>query len=353
MHLNNVPGGYERLQIFQIGSGATEIIWSIVQSLNQQEFKTIDGSIEAVFDRTVHISLPTDLGSQQTSLIVLGKENVRTGPLLMQVQTPTDFSFNKRLAGVSKGVDIKQISSGSNLQINMGAGLNVSIDTSKMSLLPAGGGIYEQLNIEEFQYGADLVTLNVRLIEYLDDQGLEDGLDLLTELVQYHTIKPSPFLDSLVSSINSILTAKSFDPDDGNITNRDFSQQPIIELLGCGPGATPSGDDILLGIFLILQRIADRRISKRAELLCKKVSKHASSMTTRMSSSLLEEVSKKRVAKPAKECSLILTDPTSSQKELIRAAEDLIETGHTSGLDSLIGMLIATTIILPEVKSTL
>ena len=75
-------------------------------------------------------------------------------------------------------------------------------------------------------------------------------------------------------------------------------------------------------------------------------------MTTQVSSSLLDQATKNRAAKPALVCAGTITDPTSNLEEITAAAEALIETGHTSGIDSLTGMLIATTRILPDVNES-
>lgn len=349
--MNNHRRGYNRILVSEIGSGALEVLYSILRRLDTYNKDPIYADIEATFDSTVHISLQPDSNCERSKLFVLGKKDVRNGPLLIECCTPTKFSFREHLTNESDTVKIRLYSNGSNLEIGFDNGLKILIDINQMPLLPAGGGIYQQLRIDEFAFRGDLVSLNNRLIEMLNERGLEDGLGLLNELQQYSTEGSSPDIERIVNSITSILKQPGYSPDE-RIREDQHLPQPIIDLIGRGPGSTPSGDDILLGIFLIIQRVNNEIFSLNAKKLCIQISHSANSMTTQMSSSLLEQVTKKRAAEPAIVCANKITDPRLNLDEITAAAENLIQTGHTSGIDSLIGMLIATTQILPKLNET-
>lgn len=353
MRKNSHSAGYERLQVAEMGAGAIEVILSLIRHLECSTYNQIEGKVTAVFDRTLHISLPMSTISKQNSLIVLGREDIRDGPLLLKVPSPLGFSFNQQVGDESESVTIRLYESESTLEIDLERGLTVCIDTAQIPTLPAAGGIYKEIKIADFKSGGELVKSNKKLLEYVLDQGVEDGLGLLTEVNQSSTSEPSDLPDQLTKSFSRILCRAKFGLHNDTPIEGEVLFQPVTRLIGRGPGATPSGDDLLIGIFLILQRISDDDLSKAAKRLCIQLSKEANSMTTRISSSLLTQVTKNRAAKPAVVCARTITEPASSKNELIESAEDLIQTGHTSGIDCLTGMLIATTLILPQLNRTI
>ena len=123
--------------------------------------------------------------------------------------------------------------------------------------------------------------------------------------------------------------------DDGAVN------QAVHGLIGLGPGLTPSGDDMLVGLMVALWTALG---TVCCDHFSRSIVRH-STQTNRISAALLEQAAlgigsaaQHRVA----QCLHELTPAT----ELEAAVAGLVRWGHTSGWDSLTGILLGTTLAL-------
>jgi uncharacterized protein DUF2877 len=116
----------------------------------------------------------------------------------------------------------------------------------------------------------------------------------------------------------------------------------IIALLGRGPGLTPSGDDILMGLLAALQWQArlGALASEPISALTAAVLAAAPQQTTRLSTRLLHHAAAGTLYAPAMDlgAALLAGDPASVPAPAAR----LFAIGHTSGADMAHGLLLGT-----------
>ncbi len=109
----------------------------------------------------------------------------------------------------------------------------------------------------------------------------------------------------------------------------------VTGLLGLGPGLTPSGDDLLVGLLLALHSGK----APAADSVSRAVVRHAPVMTGRISVSMLKQASLGLGSEASHAVIMALVDGCSSC-EVLQRAEVLTRVGHTSGWDTLVGILL-------------
>ncbi|MBM4425580.1 MAG: DUF2877 domain-containing protein, partial [Chloroflexi bacterium] len=120
-----------------------------------------------------------------------------------------------------------------------------------------------------------------------------------------------------------------------SIRNRQWAQaaERAAPLIGLGRGLTPSGDDLILGLLLLLNRRGDF-----VEPFNRQMIEHARRRTTALSANLIEcaargEADERLLA--AADCLL------TGQPDAPTAARTLASWGASSGADTLAGMAMA------------
>lgn len=112
----------------------------------------------------------------------------------------------------------------------------------------------------------------------------------------------------------------------------DTSMQKLSELVGLGQGLTPAGDDFLLGILAALDLVG--KVSERGAL-CAALQLQK---TNQISAAFLQAAKDSVYA----ECFLLLMQTLAvgaTPEEIGRCAVRVLQTGHTSGSDTLSGLL--------------
>lgn len=121
--------------------------------------------------------------------------------------------------------------------------------------------------------------------------------------------------------------------------------EAALRLLGFGPGLTPSGDDVLVGLLTALSvlgsRLPDRAVwAREARALVRPVVAAAGQRTTALSTTLLRWA----VRGVATEALLnVLWNLDDEQR-----VEELLDLGHSSGSDMLTGAVLAATALMGE-----
>jgi len=331
--------GYRRFRATDVGAGAAEALWPVVRYLCDGA-DGLTGRVVRTFARTVHVTVPTPDREGRPAHAVFGTDNVRDGPLLVRLNTPNGFSFGFGSSAAGGAVRFRLDAAGSRLAVDLAGGLTATVPLSVLPGLPAGGGIHAQFQQGRFGPASETVAMHRELVGELRAEGVEDGLGLFDSLHRRHAGQPGGRLDSLVDSLGAALRT-----DGGTVPS------PVGSLVGRGPGATPSGDDFLVGVLLVLRLVADDVVGRRARRLGDRIATLAQGQTTRVSAALLSQAARGRAGEPALDCVRVMTRVDPGQQALRVAAERAIETGHTSGADCLAGILTATTAVLPALAA--
>jgi uncharacterized protein DUF2877 len=126
---------------------------------------------------------------------------------------------------------------------------------------------------------------------------------------------------------------------------------PIRDLIGLGPGLTPSGDDVLAGALVTLRRLrphgADRgALDAITERIAAEVCQ-SSERTTALSSTLLAHAARGDAVPPVLELLRVL----AAGGDTVQPFQALLAVGHTSGRDLAHGMMIAARVVLARTAS--
>ncbi len=146
--------------------------------------------------------------------------------------------------------------------------------------------------------------------------------------------------------------------DDGAI------DQAVRGLIGLGPGLTPSGDDMLVGLMVSLRTALGPVACNEAtsaglsqsscvpvvDALSRSTVRHAT-CTNRISAALLEQAAL-GIGSAAQHRIVQSLHEFTPTAELEAAVADLVRWGHTSGWDALTGILLGVAIALRLAKST-
>ena len=179
-------------------------------------------------------------------------------------------------------------------------------------------------------------------ISNLDKTAIQAGLNALKKQAQ--DMAPSDGLASLIFANNKLdarLSAASqaineidnFFRDQGTHTNSIL--KPVTSLIGLGPGLTPSGDDFLGGIMIMLRLLKQnnkiKRLAGAIEI--------AASATNEISQAHLKAAAQGLGAEPLH---ATISDIILNRSPELRASLQRLSTiGHCSGWDALAGAVIA------------
>lgn len=105
----------------------------------------------------------------------------------------------------------------------------------------------------------------------------------------------------------------------------------LLDLIGLGPGLTPSGDDVLRGYFAV------RSVTGQLPPWTRGLLRAAASRTNALSCQLLWHATRRRLSQRLGEVVVALITDSDWQEPVERALRE----GHTSGADALVGVLLA------------
>ncbi len=307
--------GYTRLHGTAIGPGASVVLASVEAGTT--------GTVVQVFDRTVYLELGDEV-------LILGTAAVRDGPLMVRTDAGPGLSFSDHLSPD----DACQVLGEDPVTLSIGSSLVLQISDDCKTVQEDTGG-REALDIEI----GDPVWSNARWILEAAIQSTEDGLGLLTGL------KDAVDQDRIVGEggerVQDIAAAMQQALVDGP-GRTDLS--PLEWLVGRGPGATPSGDDVLSGMAVVLARTTTGTVQDRVQETIGTLLDDGP-QTTRMSAALLEQAAQGRAPEPVVTCQDSLLDVESDPEQVVVTMETI---GHHSGPDALAGMLTAVLLIGPR-----
>lgn len=354
--------GYVRLTANGSGETAAELLQRVRSQLATTDATYLAATITAVFDRTVYLSLPAVSGRYQSSVVAVGADELRDGPLLISTETPLGFSFRNHCQQGSK----------CQLRIDGAGGLTVGIGTSLVVELqpnllesPDYRTNLPQYSCRQFVFGSEPVRSYVRLLRWLDRED-SDGIGHLNALKQiqvtdgvpsYARVPPSfvDFVSTVVAELGGTDSGTASSPltDTAYLSTRGTSVYDLStprSYLGYGPGATPAGDDVLAGLLVALQGVSDEWLQASVDQFTDRLITDAENRSTVVSVALLTQAAEGRASKPVSSCLNSLVAPNASLETLKRAANAVLEIGHTSGAATLAGMLTVTMVVFPHLQ---
>lgn len=120
----------------------------------------------------------------------------------------------------------------------------------------------------------------------------------------------------------------------------DLLHQRLARTVGRGPGLTPSGDDVIVGILAALTLSPELRDGPRlARKLARALAPHLGT-TTEISRHLLVQAGQGRFARPLHELGMALHAP-APERDLFNAIDRALAVGGTSGADTCMGLICA------------
>jgi hypothetical protein len=123
---------------------------------------------------------------------------------------------------------------------------------------------------------------------------------------------------------------------------RERLTDAVLELIGLGPGLTPSSDDMLAGLVLLCVLYAKNygRAQHATRLLAQTVAAEARGRTTILSEEFLRQAALGRGNEPVvRLCTALLTGGRESAE---RETKQVLAIGATSGTDTVLGVVLGT-----------
>ncbi len=117
----------------------------------------------------------------------------------------------------------------------------------------------------------------------------------------------------------------------------------LLELIGVGSGATPSGDDILAGFIagLSVLETMDPRVSNLLNRLRADIRKQATRCTALLSAQILSAACDRSFAEPVLDLLLGIADDATKESEISDRVVRVARFGNRSGVDFLHGLAVA------------
>ena len=332
--------GYRRGRVADVGSGAAALWLAFFDSISDQDRPGPEtaGEIRTVFERSAYLELAFAEGAeypgQGPPLVLLSGEGIE-GPLVTQVSFRNrPFRGGDLDTGMRCRVYPSLESADDTYILALGKQLEVTIAPETLSTdQPAQLG-----HIAQVCRNGPVWTRSIETLQYLDQTDHEDGLDVIPLVLAATRGEslPAPW-DELVQTWRAVVSGSETGEFDGS----------WLGLLGRGPGATPSGDDIVAGMLLALLRGTDGKVHQRIREASELVVAEASDRTTAVSTALLAQAAQGRSAPNIDRALSWLFTGIPDECTVESVVDELASIGHSSGIDTLVGMLIAMILIGP------
>ena len=293
------------------------------------------GHIFSVHQRSL-ILQPEPHTPRTPEFLIIGLSSLESGPLFIALPSDAMASFQSHSFHTGqpfhlfrRRIQQRCPSNSSVYRLQIGPALDVH-----MEVLPQPSNLGSFQIREGIWCPARGETLD-RMWEDIQIAGHMDGLGWL----RAHPFPPdSPGAQghTIINEIHGFLNALH------------YSENCIPEtlgLLGRGPGATPSGDDVLAGLLLVLHHGLPESLQAIGTQLGTHVAEGAHTRTNALSRAFLNQARRGRAAESLFHILRTIIFPTQETPthELIDRAASI---GHTSGIDTLIGMFLGWRLLL-------
>ena len=276
---------------------ATSLGSMAAQSLRDAATLEITGEILSVFPNSLYIKATKD------ELIFVTSRPLRS-PVTLNVDSKTDFT---QIVRPQDKVSLRED------EIHFGKSLSVNLSRATRFTIQSTSLLHELAITEPTFYLASLILMIID-----NDQSVLDQAGLANAGV-------SRFVSDGVLPFRS--------SDDVNLV-----RNAALRIVGLGTGFTPCGDDLLggfLATYNFFTHLTDRQtIHLEIDSLELKTNWVSAKLLDYMQRQILDE-----------EVSTLIGSSASQGSDFIFALETLLSRGHTSGIDILVGVLLALCLI--------
>ncbi len=288
------------------------------------------GLIHSIFQRVINIIV------LENRLFSLVGQEVGQGPLNILVNIPNHIDLST--IGIKKGDTVTRI--GESIVIGENA-IVISIQLAELwepkrkfqdSLLPLKIIIANIKIMRDVALVSDHLSGLGELIPFVSINGLKDSKPEKLNPVSNFAL---PHVLSLLKAIKS--------------GHSNDIIQIARNLVGLGPGLTPSADDMLLGLMISMIYFSENidKTSIDVKKINKDIISTISGRTTIISEEFLREASSGRVNEVV--ASLMENLLTSRQKELENSVRKVMDFGGTSGTDTVFGVILGSYLMLNDI----
>ena len=279
------------------------------------------GKVYGVFNRTVNVL------AEDNELLILARKDVQKSPIAIILDLPP--SIDMSTFGVKIGASVIKL--GLFIQIS---GSKLLISLEKATLWKARRQIKTSLAIKDIMSNCDTAK-NIGII-HGKQGGLLNLLEHLNALVKGETLDAQEFnLYSKNAFSHVIMLVKA-------VLSRNLGDVRISvnSLIGLGPGLTPSCDDMLMGFMSSLLLVTEalsgnvyyaREVNQNIVSLVK-------GQTTLLSQKLLEQAALGEA--PELTRNVVEAIAAGTEEQVKKATSRLLTVGHSSGTDTLLGILL-------------
>jgi len=253
------------------------------------------GTVVAVFARSGYLEL-------RDRIVALVSSGLGRGPFNLVLAPPAGFAFSALAVGAAVRLAPPEMMVGRDARIDLS---EAEVWNARLTPLAPGGGSWA-----------------ARL-----PRGMERIEDVLTKAPAASLAHPASRSARAARGMEVLLSGL-------RAGDRAAVAAGASLLAGLGPGLTPSGDDVLVGV-LVAAALVDRR---RAAAIGAEVLKAARDRTTRISLAYLEAASRGEAAEAWHFLARALGG--DSDEAVAEAARRVLATGETSGADMLTGFLL-------------
>lgn len=327
--------GYTRLEATSIADGVRARLGE--DSADPGDLPARSGRVIQAFDRTAYLAFDTDRSTPD--VLMLGTPTVRDGPLLVRTDADRSFTFTGTV-GPGDGCRVRP-AAGSGHVLSVGDVLEVALDPDLLG--PPPGPVDCTRGIGSIRRDGPTWRRSRTALRHVSDAEMTDGIGWSAALqAAVDGGDADGLLGAVTEAWTGILAGGRDETDIGALT----------ELVGRGPGATPSGDDILSGILLALVRTTRDPVRQSVRAAAHRLIRQSTGATTTMSIALMEQAAAGRAPAAADDCltALLEAEPPERCREAAAAMADI---GHHSGPDALAGMLTALLLIAPRIPAAL
>ncbi len=284
------------------------------------------GEVMATFRRSCYA-----LG-MEGGVMCIGDQSLDDGPLTLKARFP--WSINIEALGIKEGMPLRLEEGG----FTLGEGVLLRMAGATAWVPPA-------ITISAC---SDEILERLRMLvhgiaTYAPDGGLAPFLPSAEDLAAGRPV--TLWCDSPVAHVAlpamAALVRGAYSRDEGEVDGA------VRRLVGLGPGLTPSGDDLLGGMMVgLISTVgaaggAAKELEGVAAIIRGSISRQAADGTTAISAALLLQAAGGVAAAAVHRLVQALLQPGNTQSP-IGVALAVARTGHTSGWDCLVGVLLGT-----------
>lgn len=339
--------GYVRVRLDGYGAGAAEVWSALLENHDETDGGPRDvGVVRQVFDRSAYLEFDADslggtdrLGPTLVLLAGVGFD----GPLATRLVAAGPGGFRPDELAVGSACRLRRgVGDGADRAYVLSVGDTMDLEVNPAALVAPEPDPVSYTDLATITAGSDPYRRAVSVLEQFEEDAVEDGLGWLDTLAELPDgAGPDGDLGRLVDDWVERLGA-----------NLPPGRPPSTAVLGRGPGATPSGDDIVSGLLLALHRTTSGGRHRRVREAGEAVVRAAGERTTAVSTALLAQAAQGRAAgrvDAAITAILGVDDAGPGWESTVRSATEI---GHTSGVDLLVGVLLVPLAIGPAVART-